>query len=345
MNTLIIHPGALGDVLLSLSAVKGLRRSFPEERCVWVGKAEIGDLLCSLGLIDQSISIDSGFLSDLFLPFEQRHEAINKILINTSHLIGWFSDQHSVLSLNLAVYKIPTVIIQSPHDEELLSQHYEDRYLETISHLDLVQAPDSIEQIESPHDYAERTDAHGWDHHKFPNSQKIMMHPGSGSSHKCTSVSFFASIAKRLYQCSKQEREVIIIEGPVDAKNVHDLCAILGSLPYTVIRHQALSTVSKILTSMDLFIGHDSGLTHLAAERGVPSIVLFGPTDPVQWAPRGKHVSVIQGSSCHCHDWTSIQACSPKSCLEISTETVIHQAESWLNGPSTAQRPYQYSPC
>ncbi len=41
------------------------------------------------------------------------------------------------------------------------------------------------------------------------------------------------------------------------------------------------------------YIGNDSGITHLAAALGTPTLALFGPTDPAQWAPRGPHVRIL----------------------------------------------------
>ena len=43
-----------------------------------------------------------------------------------------------------------------------------------------------------------------------------------------------------------------------------------------------------------LFLGHDSGVSHLAAALGTPCVLLFGPTDPAVWAPPGAHVRVIR---------------------------------------------------
>lgn len=43
------------------------------------------------------------------------------------------------------------------------------------------------------------------------------------------------------------------------------------------------------------YIGNDSGITHLAAAVGTPVVVLFGPTDPAVWAPRGPNVRVVHG--------------------------------------------------
>ena len=46
------------------------------------------------------------------------------------------------------------------------------------------------------------------------------------------------------------------------------------------------------LAAARLYIGNDSGISHLAAAVGTPSLVLFGPTNPAVWAPRGHHVRV-----------------------------------------------------
>lgn len=49
------------------------------------------------------------------------------------------------------------------------------------------------------------------------------------------------------------------------------------------------------LASARLYIGNDSGITHLAAAVGTPVVAIFGPTDPQVWAPRGKRVAVVSG--------------------------------------------------
>ena len=44
-----------------------------------------------------------------------------------------------------------------------------------------------------------------------------------------------------------------------------------------------------------MFVGNDSGTTHLAAMLGAPTVALFGPTDPAVWAPTGPRVRVLGG--------------------------------------------------
>jgi len=43
-----------------------------------------------------------------------------------------------------------------------------------------------------------------------------------------------------------------------------------------------------------LYVGNDSGITHLAAAAGTPVLALFGPTDPRVWAPRGPNVRIAR---------------------------------------------------
>jgi ADP-heptose:LPS heptosyltransferase len=61
-----------------------------------------------------------------------------------------------------------------------------------------------------------------------------------------------------------------------------------------------LDLVAGILSQADLYLGNDSGVTHLAAAvrdaggRATPTVALFGPSDVRLWAPRGPHVRIVQ---------------------------------------------------
>ncbi len=59
-------------------------------------------------------------------------------------------------------------------------------------------------------------------------------------------------------------------------------------------RIEDLYELAQWLASADAYVGNDSGITHLAAAVGTPTIALFGPTDPRVWAPRGEHVTVLR---------------------------------------------------
>jgi ADP-heptose:LPS heptosyltransferase len=54
-----------------------------------------------------------------------------------------------------------------------------------------------------------------------------------------------------------------------------------------------LLPTAALIGQATVFVGHDSGLTHLAAAFRRPTVAIFGPTDPEVWGPRGEHVTVV----------------------------------------------------
>jgi ADP-heptose:LPS heptosyltransferase len=90
-----------------------------------------------------------------------------------------------------------------------------------------------------------------------------------------------------------------------------------------VLRDVDLLTVAGALAHTGLFIGHDSGITHLSALLAVPTVALFGPTCPQRWAPTGPHVRIVRGASCTCSDWSHVRRCNDKPCLDISAVDIL----------------------
>jgi heptosyltransferase-3 len=101
-----------------------------------------------------------------------------------------------------------------------------------------------------------------------------VIHPFSGSPKKCWPLDRYQELARRL------PMPVRWCAGPEE------------HLPNAV-RIDDLYELACWLASARLYIGNDSGITHLAGAVGAPVIALFGSTDPRIWAPRGLHVHVI----------------------------------------------------
>ena len=117
--------------------------------------------------------------------------------------------------------------------------------------------------------------------------------------------------------------------GPADTDSLRKVQDLAIHHEPTILAGLDLLSVGRYLQHAQLFIGHDSGLSHLATRLGVPSVLLFGPTDPAKWAPRGKHV-VVMRNACHCMGKASIDQCLDKRCFSISTTEVIAKAEEVL---------------
>lgn len=102
----------------------------------------------------------------------------------------------------------------------------------------------------------------------------VAIHPFSGSAKKNWPLDRFRELARRL------DLPVRWSAGPEETLA-------------DAVRFDNLYELACWLSSARLYIGNDSGITHLAAAVGTPVIALFGPTDPAIWAPRGASVSVL----------------------------------------------------
>lgn len=115
----------------------------------------------------------------------------------------------------------------------------------------------------------------------------LAVHPGSGSALKNWRGERFAELAERL----AADRPFLVVEGPADEAAVAPL---RGRRSAVVARGLSLRTLGALLARAGLYVGNDSGVSHLAAAWGAPTLALFGPTDPVVWAPTGPLVRVLE---------------------------------------------------
>ncbi len=115
----------------------------------------------------------------------------------------------------------------------------------------------------------------------------LAIHPGSGSPRKNWPAERFAAVLDSL----ALPRPWLLVEGPADAAAAAPLAQRPGAV---LTRGLGVRELGAVLARAGLFIGHDSGVSHLAAAWHAPTLTLFGPTDPARWAPVGPRVHVLR---------------------------------------------------
>jgi ADP-heptose:LPS heptosyltransferase len=118
----------------------------------------------------------------------------------------------------------------------------------------------------------------------------VILHPGAGSAAKVWPG--FPALARRLRDAAWP---LVVVAGPADRAAVAAVLA-AGIGDGLIAREWALPRLAALFAEARALVGHDSGLSHLAAAVGCPTLALFGPTDPRVWAPVGGHVAVLQGA-------------------------------------------------
>jgi ADP-heptose:LPS heptosyltransferase len=115
----------------------------------------------------------------------------------------------------------------------------------------------------------------------------LAVHPGSGSPAKNWEPSRFLALVEHL----SADRPWLLIEGPADEAAAGPLL----SHPRAVrARGLSVRVLGAVAARAGLHVGNDSGVSHLAAAFGAPTLALFGPTDPAVWSPVGRRVRAVR---------------------------------------------------
>jgi len=270
-RTLVLHTGALGDFLLACPALRHLAQRGPIEL---VGHPERHALAVAAGLATRSHPIGALGLHEVFAaPESAPNDPPAKLWrflepFDAAHL--WMRDPDALLVRTLHAAGVAGVRCAPglpPDDWEGHAMAY---YLHTVDapaiapgdfHLDLGSVPD------------------------LP-SWEVIIQPGSGSPKKNWPVEHFFAVAQNLIA---RRYRVGWLLGPAE-----EGCAPPPGVE--LIREVDLVRLGRILAKASLYIGNDTGTTHLAAMVACPTVAIFSPTDPARWAPRGPHTNVIAGT-------------------------------------------------
>ena len=127
----------------------------------------------------------------------------------------------------------------------------------------------------------------------------VAIHPGSGGERKNWPPERWRELGRALLGQPGPERpRVLLVGGEADTKTLALLrdawTPLAGPGDLFVVENLPLPQVSALLARGRLFVGHDSGISHLAAAVGTPCVLLFGPTDPDIWAPPYPFVRVLR---------------------------------------------------
>ncbi|MEK6765882.1 MAG: glycosyltransferase family 9 protein [Planctomycetota bacterium] len=265
---LICHRGALGDFILTWPAIYCLRESLPHYQFIGIGRTEYMRLAISFGLLDTYIDKESACLLDFFCG-----KSIPEKIGSPHGAVLWLTEGQKVVDLLKKSASLPVVSIAPFPDEQThLAQYY----------CSVVQSHFPITVPQELSDYFPLRATEG---------QYALIHPGSGSPGKNYSPQFYRVLAKELRQSSYPETGFIF--GPVEDEkmNAEDFAG------EWIERPKDVEALAGLLSCASLYIGNDSGVSHLSGFVGTPTIVLYKTTDPKIWGVLGKKVVHISPSN------------------------------------------------
>ena len=313
----MLHPGALGDLLLAVPAIRRLRVRYPHHRLVLCAHEQAAALLGASSLVDEWMAFQGAGCAALFNGSRPEDRVLLDCLSRCDLAVAWIRDEAGMLAAGLKMCGAADAVVQSPFAQTLNAVHQSARYAEILGE----KAPDVpvVSSLVIPEDVRRKAQAHLQTCGVSFNRPFAVVHPGSGSRHKCVNPAIWRSVTHGLNEEGVQS---LLLEGPADHVVVQTLLDHLSHRPI-LLRDLSLSLLAGVLSLADLYVGHDSGVTHLAALLGAPTVAMFGPTDPARWAPTGPAVTVLQAQPCHCVSWDMVKNCGEKPCLQFSPSAIL----------------------
>ncbi len=286
----ISHQGALGDLLLSLPLFDGLARLTENRRIDFWGRPELLALLATKAYLGRIRSCDSGELTAFFHDELWRQAKVPLFFQEAAALFIIGQEQSRILAERLQHrLTAPVIWIQSfPRGGPPIAVG---KYL-----VDQVRAAgwpidNSLPQLVPRDDEVQSVRAwfheEGWTHDRAP----VLIHPGSGGLAKIWPLQRWWLLIQWLL--NEAVVPVLVLVGPAD-QIAWPLAKSAKTMGAHLITDVSLPRLAAVISQCRLFVGNDSGVTHLAAALGVPTVAIFGPTCPEVWAPRGPHVQVIE---------------------------------------------------
>ncbi|MGI8423754.1 MAG: glycosyltransferase family 9 protein [Chloroflexota bacterium] len=259
-------------MILGLPALRALRRHFPRSAITFAAPEPQVRLGTWEPLVDRVVGFGEPALARLIAGTAT---AWPGMIPEPDLAIVWLRD-HEAVADTMHRLGVRHVVGRSPMDAVTARVHMADWLFASLELLAVAPSSDTG-ALRAPG--GDRT------------SRDIVLHPSSGSPRK--NWSGWPTVLSAL-----GAERVTLVAGTADTEPLASVLrrVTTGAESPEILSGLTLEELAGVLTGAQLYLGNDSGVSHLAAALGTPSIVVFGPTDPQIWSPVGPRVTTLGGT-------------------------------------------------
>jgi heptosyltransferase-2 len=280
---LVIRGGAIGDFILTLPAIAALRHQFPDAHLEVLGYPHIVQLAITAGIVNRACSIEARPLAGFFARDGVLAEDMMDYFSEFDLIVSYLYDPDQIFMNNVARCS-PAQFVAGPHrpDEEN-AVHATRVYLKPLEQLAIFDA-DPVPRLPIRNLNA-----------CTPLPGLLALHPGSGSDAKNWPEAKWAELLELLMNATRHD--FLLVGGEAEGRRLQRLSAALPPARVRVAQSLTLPELAVLLARCGGFVGHDSGISHLAAAVGLPALLLWGNSAEAIWRPAGENVIVLRAAS------------------------------------------------
>lgn len=294
---LVIRGGAIGDFICTVPAIAALRERFPETHLEVLGYPHVARLALAAGLVDQVQSIEARALASFFARGGSLPPQLGEYFSSFALILSYLYDPDEIFRTNVGLCSKAQFLVGPHRPDEVGPLHATDAFLKPLERLAIFDA-DAVPHLRIPPSTGAERAAESFVQDTLQEGSGrapgrwLALHPGSGSERKNWPEERWAALIGCL--SANPENHLLLVGGEAEGDRLERLARSVRSPSLMIARHKPLPELAALLQQCAAYVGHDSGISHLAAAIGVPVLALWGETNPVVWGPRGATVQLLQ---------------------------------------------------
>ncbi len=282
-KVLVIRGGAIGDFILTLPTIALLRDGLPGARVEVLGYRPVIDLAVAGGHADAVRSIEHGPLAGFFARGGDLDPGWCAYFAGFDVVVSYLYDPEGIFRTNLERAGVETLLEGIAKVDPATGVHASRQLGRAVEPLALF--------LEDP---APRLSLPGG----AEGVGRVAIHPGSGGAAKNWRLGDWVRLGRAISDACGPPGILLVTGEAEEGKHAEVGAAwAAAGVDFTQAHHWPLPRLGAALGRCRLFLGHDSGISHLAAAAGAPCLLLFGPTDPEVWAPADSGTEVLRSPS------------------------------------------------
>lgn len=283
-HILVLKGGAIGDFILALPVLAALRRHFSEARLELLCRARTASLAEMPGLADGWRDLDGQEATSLFIPQGEIGTSLRAWLSQFTLILCYMPDPEGILHANLARFSSARILTGPARPDEREPRHAAEQFLDPLRVLGITNCDPVL-----------RLDGRGkFQKTKTQAPSTLAVHPGSGSEKKNWPEPRWVELLARLV--GETDWNFLLIGGEAEQGKTVRLARLLPPERCALAEQLPLAELAVRLQACRFFLGHDSGITHLAAALGLSGIALWGETNATVWRPLGGRIEILRGA-------------------------------------------------
>jgi len=280
---LVIRGGAIGDFIVTLPVLTALRQQFPDTHIEVLGYPRIAELALAGGLVDAVRSIESRAFAGFFARGGPLDKGMEDYFAGFSIIVSFLYDPDEFFQENVKRSSSAHFVAGPHRPDETQAVHVCEALLKPLERFAIFGA-DAVPRL--VFDEVPRRPTSG---------RTVAAHPGSGSERKNWPEwrwqEFLVEFVKR------EDARLLLVGGEAESGKLQRLAKNLPPGRVELMENRPLPELAVRLRECDAFIGHDSGITHLAAALGLPGVVLWGESVATVWRPASPKMVLLTAPS------------------------------------------------